>query len=72
MLSLWCRSTAKIWKNFECAYELIDHTASVWAVLALEDDQYLTGMFRFDFSMSRLLNLFGRLCGQNYQIVERT
>lgn len=41
---MWNYRTAKIWKKFECVYDLIGHSASVWAVLALEDDQYLTGM----------------------------
>ena len=36
--------TAKVWKAYRLVYELTGHTQSVWAVLALEADQYLTGM----------------------------
>lgn len=38
----WDR-TAKIWKNFQLAYELKGHQQSVWAVLAVDEDQTLTG-----------------------------
>jgi phospholipase A-2-activating protein len=37
------RRTAKVWKNFSLAYDLKGHEYSVWAVLALDEDQYLTG-----------------------------
>lgn len=36
-------STAKVWKDFQLVYNLKGHEGAVWAVLALEDDQYLTG-----------------------------
>lgn len=32
-----------MWKEFQQAYVLEGHTASVWAVLAIEDDLILTG-----------------------------
>ncbi|EEB86705.1 hypothetical protein MPER_16240, partial [Moniliophthora perniciosa FA553] len=35
--------TAKVWKNFNLAYELKGHEQSVWAVLAIDDKQVLTG-----------------------------
>ena len=37
--------TARVWKNFQFAYELVGHTQSVWAVVAIEPDQFLTGEF---------------------------
>ena len=37
--------TAKVWKDFKFAYDLIGHQQSVWAVLALSDEQILTGIF---------------------------
>jgi len=36
-------STARVWKNWECAYTLKGHERAVWAVLSLGDDEYLTG-----------------------------
>lgn len=39
-----CRS-AKVWQNFELLYDLKGHQQSVWAVLILQEGQYLTGMF---------------------------
>ncbi|KAF5388995.1 hypothetical protein D9757_005125 [Collybiopsis confluens] len=35
--------TAKVWKNFNLAYELKGHEQSVWAVLAVDEEQVLTG-----------------------------
>ncbi|THG97700.1 hypothetical protein EW026_g4355 [Hermanssonia centrifuga] len=35
--------TAKIWKNFELAYDLVGHSQSVWAVLAIDPERFLTG-----------------------------
>jgi phospholipase A-2-activating protein len=35
--------TAKVWKDFRLAFDLTGHQQSVLAVLALEDDTYLTG-----------------------------
>src|ERR1700738_3813105 len=37
-------STARVWKNWECVYTLKGHESSVWAVLALPNDEYLTGL----------------------------
>jgi hypothetical protein len=37
------RSTARVWKDWECAYTLKGHDRAVWAVLALDNDEYLTG-----------------------------
>ena len=36
-------STARVWKNWECVYTLKGHERAVWAVLALDHDEYLTG-----------------------------
>ncbi|KAJ2927584.1 hypothetical protein H1R20_g9510, partial [Candolleomyces eurysporus] len=36
-------NVSKVWKNFSLAYDLKGHEYSVWAVLALDEDQYLTG-----------------------------
>ena len=41
-LFTFCR-TAKVWKNFILAYELKGHQQSVWAVLGVDEDQFLTG-----------------------------
>lgn len=41
-LFIFCR-TAKVWKNFILAYELKGHQQSVWAVLGVDEDQFLTG-----------------------------
>lgn len=38
-------STARVWKNWECVYTLKGHERAVWAVLALPNDEYLTGCF---------------------------
>ncbi|KAF9261438.1 phospholipase A-2-activating protein [Marasmius fiardii PR-910] len=35
--------TARVWKNFALAYELKGHQQSVWAVLAVDEEQVLTG-----------------------------
>lgn len=35
-------STARVWKNWECVYTLKGHERSVWGVLSLGDDEYLT------------------------------
>ncbi|KAF9484697.1 phospholipase A-2-activating protein [Pholiota conissans] len=35
--------TARIWKNFSQVYELKGHQQSVWAVLGIDEEQYLTG-----------------------------
>lgn len=36
-------STARVWKNFQQIHELRGHSGSVWAVLAVDEDQTLTG-----------------------------
>lgn len=38
-------STAKVWKDFQLVYDLKGHEGAVWAVLVLDNDQYLTGEF---------------------------
>ncbi|KAF9027057.1 WD-40 repeat-containing protein [Hymenopellis radicata] len=38
----WDR-TAKVWKGFQLAHDLRGHEQSVWAVLAVDEDQYITG-----------------------------
>jgi len=35
--------TAKIWINFQLAYDLKGHQQSVWAVKAIDEEQFLTG-----------------------------
>lgn len=45
--SVWVtlgNSKAIVWKEFQQAHVLEGHTASVWAVLAIEDDLILTGL----------------------------
>lgn len=37
-----CR-TAKVWKNFSLVFDLKAHQQSVWAVLVIEGDHFLTG-----------------------------
>lgn len=32
-----------MWKNFSLTYDLKGHQQSVWAVLGIDEDQYLTG-----------------------------
>ncbi|KAJ6502007.1 phospholipase A-2-activating protein [Mycena sanguinolenta] len=36
-------STARVWKNFNSAYELKGHENSVWDVLAINEDEFITG-----------------------------
>ncbi len=43
-ISPWFR-TAKVWKSFKLAYDLKGHEQSVWAVLAVDEEQFLTGVF---------------------------
>ncbi|KAJ3122418.1 hypothetical protein HK100_012016 [Physocladia obscura] len=38
----WDR-TAKVWRNWECAFTLTGHSQAVWAVLSAGDFGYLTG-----------------------------
>ena len=40
----FCR-TAKVWKNFTLVYDLKEHEQSVWAVLAIDEDRFLTGEY---------------------------
>ncbi|KAJ7137827.1 WD40-repeat-containing domain protein [Mycena epipterygia] len=35
--------TARVWKNFNTAYELKGHENSVWDVLAVAEDEFITG-----------------------------
>ena len=37
------RRTAKVWTHFQLVNELVGHTQPVWAVVALQGDEYLTG-----------------------------
>ena len=37
------RRTAKVWANFQLVNDLVGHTQPVWAVVALQGDEYLTG-----------------------------
>jgi len=39
----YCR-TAKVWKNFSLAYDLKGHEQSVWAVVAIDEERFLTGI----------------------------
>lgn len=41
------RRTARVWKKFQSAYELTGHAQSVWAVVAIDSDQFLTGEYAF-------------------------
>lgn len=38
------RRTAKVWKNYTLVFDLKAHQQSVWAVLVIEDDHFLTGV----------------------------
>jgi hypothetical protein len=35
--------TAKVWKQFQLRYDLKGHQQAVWAVIAIDDEQFLTG-----------------------------
>ena len=35
--------TAKVWQNFQLSFELRGHEQSVWAVLAVDEETFLTG-----------------------------
>ena len=35
--------SAKVWKDFQLAYDLKGHSYAVWAVLAVDEEQFLTG-----------------------------
>lgn len=37
------QSTAKVWKDFKLLYDLVGHQQAVWAVLAIDGGQFLTG-----------------------------
>jgi hypothetical protein len=39
--------TAKVWINFQLVHDLVGHTQPVWAVVAIEGGQYLTGALLF-------------------------
>ena len=41
--------TARVWRNFQLAYELKGHQQSVWAVLAIEEQHVLTGTVDYFF-----------------------
>jgi hypothetical protein len=42
------RRTAKVWTNFQLVYDLAAHAQSVWAVVAIAGDEYLTGALLSD------------------------
>ena len=44
--------TAKVWTNFQLVHDLVGHTQSVWAVVSIEGDQYLTGALLLVFNIS--------------------
>jgi hypothetical protein len=46
------RRTAKVWSNFQLVYDLVGHTQSVWAVVSVEGNQYLTGALLLAFRLS--------------------
>jgi len=35
--------TAKVWTQFQLRYDLKGHQQAVWAVIAIDDEQFLTG-----------------------------
>ena len=41
---VFCR-TAKVWKNHTVVHDLKGHQQSVWAVLGMDENQYLTGQW---------------------------
>ena len=41
------RRSAKVWTRFQLVHDLVGHTQSVWAVIAMEGDEYLTGARSF-------------------------
>jgi hypothetical protein len=47
------RRTAKVWTKFQLVYDLVGHTQSVWAVVSIEGDQYLTGAPLLAFRISK-------------------
>jgi len=42
-LSSQTRRSAKVWTRFQLVHDLVGHNQSVWAVVAMEGDEYLTG-----------------------------
>jgi len=64
--------TAKVWRNFSLAYELRGHEQAVWAVLAIDEEQVLTGrstMFIQVKPLSQYLSC-SSFRGQNYQALD--
>lgn len=64
--SFLCR-TAKVWKDFTLAYELKGHEQSVWAVLAVDEEQFITGAWRSVLSDGSRCSPIHRFCRQNDQ-----
>lgn len=58
------RRTARVWKNFNSVYELKGHTQAVWAVVAIDDEQFLTGISGYAMLCSTIDALY-RLSRQN-------
>jgi len=71
----WLTSrTAKIWINFQLAYDLKGHQQSVWAVKAIDEEQSLTGrlpsIFFKPFKMFWPCSF--SFCGQDNQAMAKT
>jgi phospholipase A-2-activating protein len=66
--------TAKVWTNFQLVNDLVGHTQSVWAVLSIEGDGYLTGalLLTFHISVSHIIPLCVRLCRQDNKTLAAT
>jgi hypothetical protein len=60
--------TARVWKNFNSTYELRGHTQAVWAVVAIDDDQFLTGT---DFETKRSRNVDSTKLGNSQALQTR-
>jgi hypothetical protein len=73
-LTLPLRRTAKVWTNFQLVNDLVGHTQSVWAVLSIEGDGYLTGalLLTFHISVSHIIPLCVRLCRQDNKTLAAT
>ena len=69
----WLESrTAKVWINFQLAYDLKGHQQSVWAVKAIDKERYLTGTLPSMFNFRTLYMLWRcqfSFCGQDNQAV---
>ncbi|KAI0683709.1 phospholipase A-2-activating protein [Cytidiella melzeri] len=50
--------TARVWHQFQFAYELVGHAQSVWAVVALDHAQFLTGKSLYRSSADNSIKLW--------------